>query len=71
VKNGVFIKKQYYDHIFAKTISSLSKKTPIFLPNFSAKIFLKSSQGDQIGFSPITRLFTLSSFLENCVSSQK
>jgi hypothetical protein len=35
-------KKQYYVHIFAKSICSLRKKTPIFSRNFSAKIFLKS-----------------------------
>jgi hypothetical protein len=35
-KNNVMIKS------FAKTSSSLSKKTPIFLLNFSPKIFKKS-----------------------------
>jgi hypothetical protein len=38
---AVFLKNQCYDNI-KKTISSLGKKTKIFLPNFSAKIFLKS-----------------------------
>jgi hypothetical protein len=41
-KIGVFLKKQCIDHIFAKSGGSLKNKTPIFSPNFSAKIFLKS-----------------------------
>jgi hypothetical protein len=41
-KTGVFLKNHCYDQILAKTSSSLSKKTPIFSPNFSAKIFLKN-----------------------------
>jgi hypothetical protein len=28
--------------LFAKRSSSFSKKTPVFSPNFTAKIFLKS-----------------------------
>jgi hypothetical protein len=39
-KIGVFLKNQCYDQIFAKTSCSLSKKTPIFSLNFSAKIIL-------------------------------
>jgi hypothetical protein len=41
-KIGVFLKNQCYDQIFAKTSCSLSKKTPIFSLNVSAKIFKKS-----------------------------
>jgi hypothetical protein len=38
-KTGVFLKNQCYDQIFSKSSSSLNKKTPIFSPNFSQKIF--------------------------------
>jgi hypothetical protein len=41
-KISVFLKNQCYDQIFAKTSCTWSKKTPIFLLNFSAKIFKKS-----------------------------
>jgi hypothetical protein len=42
-KNVVFLNNQCYDQeVFSETGSSLSKKTPIFSPIFSAKIFLKS-----------------------------
>jgi hypothetical protein len=46
-KNGVFLKTQFYHQLLAKTSSSLSKKTPIFLLKFSAKIFLKSLHRSQ------------------------
>jgi hypothetical protein len=38
-KIGVFIKYQCYDQIILKFGFVLSKKTPIFSLNFSAKIF--------------------------------
>jgi hypothetical protein len=38
-KNGVFLKNQCYDQFFSKFGFVLSKKTPIFSLNFSAKIF--------------------------------
>jgi hypothetical protein len=41
-KVGVFLKNQCYDPFCAKTSILFSKKTPIFSPNFSAKIFFKS-----------------------------
>jgi hypothetical protein len=41
-KLGVFLKKTMLDQIFAKSSSSLSKLRPLFLPNFTAKIFQKS-----------------------------
>jgi hypothetical protein len=37
-KTGVFLKNKCYGPIFAQSSSSLGKKTPTFLPNFSAKI---------------------------------
>jgi hypothetical protein len=39
---GVFFKKYCYEPIFGKISRSLSTKAPIFSPNCSAKIFLKS-----------------------------
>jgi hypothetical protein len=39
-KNWRFLKNQCYDQLSGKTRSSLSQKTPILSPNFSAKIFL-------------------------------
>jgi hypothetical protein len=39
-KNGMLLKNQCYEHIFEKKLAVLwAKKPPIFLPNFSAKIF--------------------------------
>jgi hypothetical protein len=40
-KMAFFTKTNVMIKSFAKTSSSWSKKTPIFLPNFSAKIFQK------------------------------
>jgi hypothetical protein len=49
-KNGVFLKKkQCYDHIFAKTSSSLSKNTPIFSAKKMVEIIYKSLHRSQIG----------------------
>jgi hypothetical protein len=41
-KFGVFLKNQCYDHFFYKKLVCFQSKTPLFSPNFSAKIFKKS-----------------------------
>jgi hypothetical protein len=40
-KLAFFSKKQCHDHMLPKTSSGFEQKTPMFLPSFCAKIFLK------------------------------
>jgi hypothetical protein len=55
-KIGFFHRKQCYDNFFKKTSCSLSKKTPIFLLNVSAKMFKKSQHRSLVGKSSLLQI---------------